>query len=112
MIGIEFDSLEQDGPKLKGEVILTTILGINLDHSKWWDLVAVIAILLSYRLLFYAILKFRERASPIFRKLYAKRTVERLKKRPSFRKMPPFSSKRHQIQHSLSSQEGLNSPIQ
>ncbi|XP_031259602.1 ABC transporter G family member 13-like [Pistacia vera] len=112
MIGLEFDSLEREGPKLKGEVILTTILGINPDHSKWWDLVAVIAILLSYRLLFFAILKFRERASPIFRTLYAKRTLEHLKKRPSFRKMPPFPSKRHHVQHSLSSQEGLNSPIQ
>ncbi|KAJ0084841.1 hypothetical protein Patl1_29555 [Pistacia atlantica] len=112
MIGLEFDSLEREGPKLKGEVILTTILGINPDHSKWWDLVAVIAILLSYRLLFFAILKFREKASPIFRTLYAKRTLEHLKKRPSFRKMPPFPSKRHHVQHSLSSQEGLNSPIQ
>ncbi|KAL5766492.1 hypothetical protein ACOSP7_017109 [Xanthoceras sorbifolium] len=111
LIGLEFDSLEIGGPKLKGEVILTTRLGVNLEYSKWWDLVAVVVILICYRLLFVAILKLRERASPLFRTLYAKRTLHHLKKRPSFRKLPSFPSARHQIQHSLSSQEGLNSPI-
>ncbi|KAK3026356.1 hypothetical protein RJ639_042653 [Escallonia herrerae] len=111
MIGIEFDPAQPGDPKLKGEVILETVLGISLRHSKWWDLAVVISILLFYRLLFFTILKFKERASPVFRKLYAKRTLQHLRKRPSFRKTPPFPSKRHQIVHSLSSQEGLNSPI-
>ncbi|KAJ4724326.1 ABC transporter G family member [Melia azedarach] len=111
LIGLEFDASEQGGPKLKGEVILTTILGMNLDHSKWWDLAAVVALLICYRVIFFASLKFREKASPVFRSVYAKRTLHHLKKRPSFRKMPLFSSKRHQVLHSLSSQEGLNSPI-
>ncbi|KAK3205238.1 hypothetical protein Dsin_019284 [Dipteronia sinensis] len=111
MIGLEFDSLERGGPKLKGEVILKTMLGINLKYSKWWDLVAVVVILICYRLLFFAILKLRERALPFFQTLYAKRTLHQLKKRPSFRKLPSFPSTRHQVLHSLSSQEGLNSPI-
>ncbi|KAK2999268.1 hypothetical protein RJ639_022974 [Escallonia herrerae] len=111
MIGIEFDPAQPGDPKLKGEVLLETVLGVSLRHSKWWDLAVVIAILLFYRLLFFTILKFKERASPVFRKLYAKRTLQHLRKRPSFRKTPPFPSKRHQIVHSLSSQEGLNSPI-
>ncbi|EYU46235.1 hypothetical protein ABFS82_04G061500 [Erythranthe guttata] len=111
MIGIEFDSLYPDQPKLKGEEVLTSMIGITLDHSKWWDLAAVAAILVAYRLLFFFILKLKERAMPIFRTYYAKRTLHNLKQRPSFRKTPPFSSKRHYTVHSLSSQEGLNSPL-
>ena len=111
MIGLEFDAFVPGDPNLKGEVILTSMLGVQLDHSKWWDLGAVVVILISYRLLFFAILKFKERGSPYFRTLYTKRTLHHLNKRPSFRKTPPFPSKRHQPLHSLSSQEGLNSPI-
>ncbi|KAK6247729.1 hypothetical protein QUC31_019294 [Theobroma cacao] len=111
MVGLEFDGFIPGGPKLKGDVVLTTMLGIQLDHSKWWDLAAVIMILIAYRFLFFVILKFKERASPFFRTLYAKRTIQHLKKRPSFRKTSAFPSKRHQVLHSLSSQEGLNSPI-
>lgn len=111
MVGLEFDGFIPGGPKLKGEVILTTMLGVNLDHSKWWDLAAVVVILVAYRFLFFLILKFKERVSPLFRTLHAKRTIHHLKKRPSFRKPLAFSSKRHQVLYSLSSQEGLNSPM-
>jgi hypothetical protein len=113
MIGLEFDPLVPGGPKLKGEEVLTTVLGISLDHSKWWDLSAVLLILIAFRLLFFAILKFKERTLPMLRELHSKRTLKHLKKRPSFRKTSysPFSSKRHQPAHSLSSQEGLSSPI-
>jgi hypothetical protein len=111
MVGLEFDSFEPGGQKIKGEVVLTSMLGVELKHSKWWDLGAVVAILISFRLLFFAILKFKERASPCFRTLYTKRTLQHLNKRPSFRKTPPFPSKRHQHLRSLSSQEGLDSPI-
>ncbi|XP_048228871.1 ABC transporter G family member 13 isoform X1 [Ricinus communis] len=111
LIGIEFDPLVPGGPKLKGEVVLTSVLGVNPDHSKWWDLSAVVILLIAFRFLFYAILKFKERTLPAFHKLYAKRTIQHMQKRPSFRKSSPFPSKRHQILHSLSSQEGLNSPI-
>ncbi|KAG2671139.1 hypothetical protein I3760_14G119400 [Carya illinoinensis] len=111
MIGLEFDSFAPGEPKLKGEVVLTSMLGVQLNHSKWWDLGAVVVILLCLRLLFFAILKFKEKAAPCFRSLYTKRTQQHLNKRPSFRKTPSFPSKRHQPLHSLSSQEGLNSPI-
>ncbi|CAN0891853.1 ABC transporter G family member 13 [Linum grandiflorum] len=86
LIGQEFDPLIPGGPKLKGDVFLTTVLGINLGYSKWWDLAAVIAILITFRLLFYAILKFKERSLPVLREIYAKKTLHHLKKRPSFRK--------------------------
>ncbi|XP_047318878.1 ABC transporter G family member 12-like [Impatiens glandulifera] len=113
MIGLEFEPMNAGDPKLKGEKVIEEKLGISLSHSKWWDLVIVIAILISYRLLFLAILKLRERVSPAYKSLRAKTTLHRLKKRASFRKTTPgFPSKRHQQPvHSLSSQEGLQSPI-
>ncbi|CAL2255704.1 unnamed protein product [Prunus armeniaca] len=111
LVGREFDSREPNGPKLKGEYILTTIAGINLDHSKWWDLAAVVAILVSFRIIFFIILKLKERASPYFWTYYAKHTLKHLKKQPSFRKEAPFPSKRHQPLHPLAFQEGLNSPL-
>ncbi|XP_031400088.1 ABC transporter G family member 15 [Punica granatum] len=110
LIGLEFDPLIPGEPKLKGEVIITTMFGIPLDHSKWWDLGAVFTILVIYRIVFFVILKFKERVSPVFHKIYAKRTLHHLDKRPSFRKLGSLS-KRHQPLQSLSSQEGLNSPL-
>ncbi|KAL3653352.1 ABC transporter G member 12 [Castilleja foliolosa] len=113
MIGIEFDSPVAGGPKLKGEEVITSLLGISLSHSKWWDLVAVAVILVAYRLLFFTILKLKEKAMPMLKTYYSNQTLHHMKKRPSFRKTPPpFPSKRHHVVHSLSSQEGLNSPLQ
>ncbi|XP_061359630.1 ABC transporter G family member 15-like [Gastrolobium bilobum] len=112
MIGLEFDPLVPGGPKLKGEIVLTTMLGMQVDYSKWWDLAAVMVLLILCRVLFFFILKFKERAAPFLHSIYAKQTLQRIKKRPSFRKAPSFPSKRHQSLHPLSSQEGLNSPIQ
>lgn len=112
MIGREFDSQWPFGPKVTGEEILTTLLGIQPDQSKWWDLAAVAALVVSFRFLFFIILKIKERASPLLRACYAKQTLKHLKKRPSFRKEGSlFPSKRHQPLRPLSSQEGLNSPL-
>ncbi|KAL9296206.1 hypothetical protein ACSQ67_022102 [Phaseolus vulgaris] len=109
MIGMEFEPLLPGAPKLKGEFILKSVLGIKIDYSKWWDLGAVVMILISLRVLFFFILKFKERVGPLFYSIYARQTLHRIKKRPSFRKGPSFPSKRHQSLHPLSSQEGLNS---
>ncbi|KAF6155279.1 hypothetical protein GIB67_019805 [Kingdonia uniflora] len=114
LIGLEFDPMVPGDPKVKGETVIQNMLGSTLDHSKWWDMAAVVLILISYRFIFFIILKFKERASPLFRSLYTKRTLKHLKKRPSFRKQASFfiSSKRHPTSlYPLSSQEGLNSPI-
>ncbi|XP_031259587.1 ABC transporter G family member 15-like [Pistacia vera] len=109
-IGLEFDPMFPGSPRLKGEEIIRTIFGVSVDRSKWWDLSAIVLILVCYRVLFFIILKFKEKASPLFQNLYAKKTIQHLHKRPSF-SSPSFSSKRHQPLHPLSSQEGLNSPL-
>ncbi|XAR60362.1 Xenobiotic-transporting ATPase [Bertholletia excelsa] len=111
MIGMEFDPLVPGDPKLKGEDVIRKMFGIPLDHSKWWDLFAVLVILISYRITFFIVLKLKEKASPFFRSIYAKRVLHHLNKRASIMKKPSFPSKRHHNLHSLSSQEGLSSPI-
>lgn len=111
LIGMEFDPLEPGDPKLKGEFILKTMLGVRVDNSKWWDIAAIMIILILLRVLFFFILKFKERAAPFLYSIYARQTLQRIKKRPSFRKGPSFPSKRHQSLHPLSPQEDLNSLI-
>ncbi|EPS62538.1 hypothetical protein M569_12251, partial [Genlisea aurea] len=116
MLGLEFEPLQPGQPKISGEKVLTNLLGFPVTHSKWWDLAAAGVILVVYRVMFFFVLKFKERAMPIYRTYYTKTTLHQLKKRPSFRRAPPpqqqpFPSKRHQVVHSLASQEGLNSPL-
>ncbi|KAK7341247.1 hypothetical protein VNO80_24173 [Phaseolus coccineus] len=111
LIGLEFDPLEPGGGKLKGEFILKTMLGIKVDNSKWWDLAAIMIILLFLRVFSFFILKFKEKAAPFLYSIYARQTLHRIKKRPSFRKGPSFPSKRHQSLHPLSPREDLNSLI-
>lgn len=113
MIGMEFDAPLAGQPKMKGEVVLRSVLGVSLKHSKWWDLCAVAGILLVYRLIFLAVVKFKESAMPLLHSYYTNRTLTHLSNRPSFRITLPFPSTRHHdVTHSLSSQEGLNSPLQ
>jgi hypothetical protein len=111
LIGLEFDPLLPGDPKMKGLDVMTKFYRMPVDHSKWWDLGGLVMLIIFYRVLFFIILKFKERASPLFQTLYSKRAIQQLDKRPSFRQIPSFPSKRHQPLHSLSSQEGLNSPL-
>ncbi|XP_022153001.1 ABC transporter G family member 15-like [Momordica charantia] len=111
LIGLEFDPMIPGMPKLSGEYVITNMYGIPISHSKWWDLTALMLLVLLYRILFFLVLKLKERASPLLRTMFTKKTLQHLQRRPSFRKMPSVSSKRHQPLHSLSSQEGLNSPL-
>ncbi|KAK1277460.1 ABC transporter G family member 15 [Acorus gramineus] len=113
LIGLEFDNLLPGSPKLSGEYIIKQIFGMNLNHSKWWDMAAIFIILISYRLLFFFILKLKERASPLFRMMYAKATnyIE-LEEKPSnkHRRSSSLSSKLP-TKHPMALQEGLSSPI-
>ncbi|XP_020114175.1 ABC transporter G family member 15-like isoform X1 [Ananas comosus] len=111
LIGLEFDPLLPGSPKLTGKYIIERIYGIKIDHSKWLDLAIVFLILFCYRIAFFLVLKFRERASPLFRTIYAAATVKHLMKKPSFRRKMSSLSKRHQPQNSLAVQEGLTSPL-
>ncbi|MED6217925.1 hypothetical protein PIB30_022216 [Stylosanthes scabra] len=52
--------------KIKGEVILKEMFGIRTNYSKWWDIEALVCLLISYRLLFSFVIKHRERALSVF----------------------------------------------
>ncbi|KNA18805.1 hypothetical protein SOVF_067510 [Spinacia oleracea] len=110
LVGLTFDPLVPGDPKLTGAYIVTTMFGVPLDRSKWWDLGAIFMLILLYRVLFLVVFKIREKASPVFQTFYRKKTLNHLKKRPSFRKTA-FPSRRHQPQYPLSYQEGLSSPL-
>lgn len=111
MLGLVFDPLFPGDPKLTGEYVITNMFGISLDHSKWWDLLAVYGLIVAYRFVFFLILKLKERAGPVFHSLYTMRTRYHLSRQISFQKRPRILSNRHQNVRSLSSQEGLTSPI-
>ncbi|KAK7244558.1 hypothetical protein RIF29_39382 [Crotalaria pallida] len=108
LIGLEFEPLVPGDARIKGEVILQDTFGIQTSYSKWWDLGALVCLLISYRLLFFLALKHKERVSSL---LPTKRALlDILHRRPSF-KDKYISSKRHQSLYPLSAQEDLSSPI-
>ncbi|PON54548.1 ABC transporter-like [Parasponia andersonii] len=110
MIGLEFDPLVPGDPKLKGEIILQTIFGIPLDHSKWWDLMALMCLLILHRLIFVLALKYKESIS-LHSKLYVSAAFQQIAKRFSSLRQQFNASKRNQPLYSLSSQLGLTSPM-
>ncbi|KAG6519629.1 hypothetical protein ZIOFF_023126 [Zingiber officinale] len=111
LIGLEFDPLVPGSPKLRGTYIIEHMLGVSLKHSKWLDLMALFVLLISYRTIFFLILKLREKASPLFQMMYARATVKQVIKKPSLRKRLSSVSSRYQPQHPMALQEGLSSPL-
>ncbi|KAF1881260.1 hypothetical protein Lal_00023296 [Lupinus albus] len=106
LIGLEFEPLVPGDAKIKGEVILQETYGISTDYSKWWDLGAIVCLLISYRLLFFLVLKHKERVTSL---LHIKRTFLDIFLRRHSLKDKYISSKRHQSLYPLSAQEGLSS---
>ncbi|KAL6527809.1 ABC transporter G member 15 [Orobanche minor] len=113
MLGLIFDPMIPGDPKITGAYVVKDIFGISLSHSKWWDLLGLHVLIIVYRIIFFLVLKLKEtRVSSIFRVLHAKRTARYLKRHPSSQRLPSLSSKKgHSYVQSLSSQEGLSSPI-
>ncbi|KAI7749560.1 hypothetical protein M8C21_021927 [Ambrosia artemisiifolia] len=112
LLNLVFDGLAPGDPNITGAEVITKLYRLPLSHSKWWDLLAIYVLLVSYRTTFFLILKLKERVMPFFQSMYAKRTIHRLKRRASFVKYPSSrSSRRYQTLRSLSAQERLGSPI-
>lgn len=108
LIGLEFEPLVPGDSKIKGEVILSDMFGIEPNYSKWWDLAVLACLLVFYRLLFFLVLKYKERAASLLQT--KKSLMGILLKRPSL-KDTYISSKRHRSMYPLSEQEGLSSPM-
>ncbi|KAK0596457.1 hypothetical protein LWI29_015815 [Acer saccharum] len=71
MIGLDFDPQNPGDTEVKGEEVLQKIFGVELDHSKWCDLLALLVLLVSYRLILLAALKYKEKSLSLLRRLYA-----------------------------------------
>ncbi|XP_015898029.2 ABC transporter G family member 15-like [Ziziphus jujuba] len=116
MLGLEFDNLEPEDSKLKGETVLLTTFGIPLDHSKWWDLAALMCLLIFHRLLLFVVLKYKHRVSLVFCNLSAKRIFKlrglpmRASSSRSSRDRTTLPTMRNKNFHPLSSLEDLTSP--
>jgi hypothetical protein len=97
LIGLEFEPMMPGQPKLTGEYIITKMMGLSLNHSKWLDLSMIFVLLFAYRLIFFLVLKAKEAAAPYIRVAYTRFTIKRLERRASFRKTLAMSSmsKRH-----------------
>ncbi|XP_020212782.1 ABC transporter G family member 15 [Cajanus cajan] len=108
MLGVEFDPLLPGGPKVSGETVLSTVFGVPLDHGKWWDLTALVTVLLVHRLVLYLVLRFVKISKSPKLWFYAKKSIHLAERCLSNNKLS--ISNRKQAQHPLSSQEGLMSP--
>ncbi|XP_011033357.1 PREDICTED: ABC transporter G family member 15-like [Populus euphratica] len=95
MIGLEFDPLLPGNSKVKGETILQTVFGVPLNHSKWWDLTALLFVLLTHRPVLYMVLKYKDRIASKFPRLHANKTVQHLARRVSKAGERLSSLKRH-----------------
>ncbi|KAK7378131.1 hypothetical protein VNO80_03568 [Phaseolus coccineus] len=108
MLGVEFDPLLPGDAKVSGEKVLSLILGVPLNHNKWWDLTALATILLVHRLVLYLVLRFVKRAKSPCLWFCAKKSLP-LGKTCLLNNKSSISS-RKLAQPPLSSQEGLMSP--
>ncbi|XP_027351091.1 ABC transporter G family member 15-like [Abrus precatorius] len=109
MLGVEFDPLLPGDPKVSGAQVLTFVFGVPLDHDKWWDLTALLTLLLVHRLALYLVLRFVKRLKSPVSWFYAKESLH-FAERCLLNKKPSISSKKREALHPLSSQEGLMSP--
>ncbi|KAK2651863.1 hypothetical protein Ddye_011719 [Dipteronia dyeriana] len=96
MIGVEFDPQNPGDTKLKGEEVLQKIFGLELDHSKWRDLLALLVLLVSYRLVLLAALKYKDKSLLPLRRLYARVTFRQPVKQLMLMKRKFISSKTSQ----------------
>ncbi|KAI4300801.1 hypothetical protein L6164_034135 [Bauhinia variegata] len=110
MLGLEFDPLVPGYPKVKGEQVLELVFGVPLNHAKWWDLTALVTLLLVHRLLFYLVLMYKSRSKSTMLGFCAKLSMHNFAQRLLPSKKTSISSKKHRPPNSLSSQEGFMSP--
>ncbi|KAF7819040.1 ABC transporter G family member 15-like [Senna tora] len=88
MVGLEFDPVVPGDSSVKGEEILKLVFGVPLDHDKWWDLTALITLLLLHRLLLFFVLGSKSQLLCFYAKVYLRHFAARFS--PTYK--PAFSS--------------------
>ncbi|KAK7244560.1 hypothetical protein RIF29_39384 [Crotalaria pallida] len=110
MLGLEFDALIPGDPKISGEQVLTLVFGIPLNHGKWWDLTALVTLLLAHRLVLFLVLRYSKRPKSTMLWLYVKERMHLAKRCVLSNNKQSTSFRNKEAPHPLSSQEGLVSP--
>nr|XP_010918473.1 ABC transporter G family member 11 [Elaeis guineensis] len=77
--GLIFDNQSPDLPKIPGEYILENVFQIDVNRSKWWDLLVLFSMIAMYRILFFIMIKVSEDVTPWIRGYVARRRLQHKK---------------------------------
>nr|XP_010933304.1 ABC transporter G family member 11 [Elaeis guineensis] len=79
--GLVFDNQElpELPPKITGELALEQFFQIDVNRSKWWDLLVLFSMVVIYRLLFFIMIKVNEDVTPWIRGYIARRSLRHKK---------------------------------
>ncbi|MCO5579451.1 hypothetical protein L7F22_033306 [Adiantum nelumboides] len=70
--GLTFESNIAGQPRLPGEAILINNFQV-MEFSKWYDLLILLGMAVAYRLIFFVVIKSRERLRPVIRKILGRK---------------------------------------
>lgn len=76
LMGLVFDNSSPDLPKIPGEFILEQIFQIDLNRSKWVDVSVIFIMIISYRIIFFIVIKINEDVTPWIRGYIARRKMQ------------------------------------
>ena len=73
--GLLFDNKTPDLPKISGEYILENVFQIDVNRSKWIDLIVIFSMIIIYRIIFFIMIKINEDVTPWVRGYIARRRI-------------------------------------
>ncbi|CAN4087911.1 unnamed protein product [Withania somnifera] len=76
LMGLVFDNSSPDLPKIPGEFILEQIFQIDLHRSKWVDVSVIFIMIVTYRIIFFIMIKINEDVTPWIRGYIARRKMQ------------------------------------
>ncbi|PHT53893.1 ABC transporter G family member 11 [Capsicum baccatum] len=76
LMGLVFDNSSPDLPKIPGEFILEQIFQIDLNRSKWVDVSVIFVMIVTYRIIFFIMIKINEDVTPWIRGYIARRKMQ------------------------------------
>ncbi|KAM3319339.1 ABC transporter G family member 11 [Capsicum chacoense] len=76
LMGLVFDNSSPDLPKIPGEFILEQIFQIDLNRSKWIDVSVIFVMIVTYRIIFFIMIKINEDVTPWIRGYIARRKMQ------------------------------------
>ncbi|XP_028768168.1 ABC transporter G family member 11 [Neltuma alba] len=74
--GLIFDNQTPDLPKIPGEYILENVFQIDVNRSKWIDLLVIFSMIIIYRIIFFIMIKINEDVTPWVRGYIARRRMQ------------------------------------